>query len=207
MTINDWTSRGFVFFTAVIIIRINDVIDITFAFSVAAVINFKININITISLNCCSQETTQASSFSPFGTGNEIAFNQDFFFIFVRQMPACLSGTWVRACATGAVGAKSSEISGRESILPFLSRYILFNQRTSCVKYTLGVLRVELSFFERFDRGARVTHVTMLTARYLATRNILENIKNQVENYHIIMTMGMYRIEPPWVSICLIQTY
>jgi hypothetical protein len=31
-----------------------------------------------------------------------------------------------------------------------------------------GVLRVELSFFEPFDRGARVTRVTMHTARYLA---------------------------------------
>jgi hypothetical protein len=57
----------------------------------------------------------------------------------------------------------------------------------------VGVLRVELSFFERSDRGARVTHVTMPTARYqeLKWRTI-----------HIIMTMGMYRIELPWVSIC-----
>jgi hypothetical protein len=33
-------------------------------------------------------------------------------------------------------------------------------------------------FFDRFDQGARVTRVTMPTAQYLATRKILENIKN-----------------------------
>jgi hypothetical protein len=61
-----------------------------------------------------------------------------------------------------------------------------------------GVLRVELSFFERFDQGACVTRVTMPTARYLATRKILlKLLRIEMENYHIIMTMGMYRIEPP----------
>jgi hypothetical protein len=32
----------------------------------------------------------------------------------------------------------------------------------------IGIFRLELRFFERFDRGARVTRVTMPTARYLA---------------------------------------
>jgi hypothetical protein len=32
-------------------------------------------------------------------------------------------------------------------------------------------------------------------------------LRIEMENYHIIMTMGMYQIEPPWISICLIQTY
>jgi hypothetical protein len=71
-----------------------------------------------------------------------------------------------------------------------------------------GTFRVELRFFERFDRGARVTRVTMPTAQYLATRKIPKIfLRIEVERYHISMTMGMYRIEPPWASICLIQTY
>jgi hypothetical protein len=32
-------------------------------------------------------------------------------------------------------------------------------------------------------------------------------LRIEMENYHIIMTMGMYRIEPPWIMVCLIQTY
>jgi hypothetical protein len=33
-------------------------------------------------------------------------------------------------------------------------------------------------------------------------RKILSKLlRIEMENYHIIMTMGMYRIEPPWVSI------
>jgi hypothetical protein len=40
------------------------------------------------------------------------------------------------------------------------------------------------------------------TAQYLATRKILlKLLRIEMENYHIIMTMGMYRIEPPWVPI------
>jgi hypothetical protein len=31
----------------------------------------------------------------------------------------------------------------------------------------IGLFRVKLSFFDRVDRGACVTHVTMPTARYL----------------------------------------
>jgi hypothetical protein len=66
----------------------------------------------------------------------------------------------------------------------------------------IGLFRVELSFFDRVDRGARVTHVTMPTARYLTTRKILKKLlRIEIENCHIIMTMGMYRIEPPWISI------
>jgi hypothetical protein len=32
-------------------------------------------------------------------------------------------------------------------------------------------------------------------------------LRIEMETNHIIMTMGIYQIEPPWVSICLIQTY
>jgi hypothetical protein len=32
-------------------------------------------------------------------------------------------------------------------------------------------------------------------------------LRIEIENYPIIMTMGMYRIKPPWVSICSIHTY
>jgi hypothetical protein len=35
----------------------------------------------------------------------------------------------------------------------------------------------------------------------------LKLLRIEMETNHIIMTMGIYRIEPPWVSICLIQTY
>jgi hypothetical protein len=38
-------------------------------------------------------------------------------------------------------------------------------------------------------------------------RDTSKLLRIEMENYHIIMTMGMYRIEPPWVSICLIHTY
>jgi hypothetical protein len=47
----------------------------------------------------------------------------------------------------------------------------------------VGVLRVELSFFDRDDRGAHVTHVTMPTARYLATRKILKKLL-RIESHH-----------------------
>jgi hypothetical protein len=40
---------------------------------------------------------------------------------------------------------------------------------------TTGVLQVELSFFEHFDQGARVTRVTMPTARYLALGKFFQN--------------------------------
>jgi hypothetical protein len=45
---------------------------------------------------------------------------------------------------------------------------LLAHQMVLLVLYVGGLLRVDLSFFERFDRGARVTRVTMPTARYLA---------------------------------------
>jgi hypothetical protein len=39
-------------------------------------------------------------------------------------------------------------------------------------------------------------------------RKILSKLSRiEMENYHIIMTMEMYQIEPPWASICLIHTY
>jgi hypothetical protein len=86
-------------------------------------------------------------------------------------------------------------------IRPMLTQLLLQQQ-------PLGRFRVKLRFFERFNRGARVTRVTMPTARYLATRKILKIfLKIEIENYHFSMTMGMYRIGPPWMSICLIQTY
>jgi hypothetical protein len=48
----------------------------------------------------------------------------------------------------------------------------------------VGVLRLELSFFDCFDRDARVTRVTMPTARYLASRNILwKLLRIKIENY------------------------
>jgi hypothetical protein len=57
-----------------------------------------------------------------------------------------------------------------------------------------GVLRVQLGYFER--------------ARYLALGKFLfKLLRTEMENYHIIMTMGLYRIEPTWISICLIHTY
>jgi hypothetical protein len=60
-----------------------------------------------------------------------------------------------------------------------------------------GVLRMEVHICERARR--RVIH------RIRKVPSKLSRI--EIENYHIIMTMGMYRIEPPWVSICLIHTY
>jgi hypothetical protein len=51
-------------------------------------------------------------------------------------------------------------------------------------KTTYGWFRVELSFFDRVDRGARVTCVTIPTARYLATRKILMKLlRIEIENY------------------------
>jgi hypothetical protein len=88
--------------------------------------------------------------------------------------------------------------------LSFLTQAVPHTHSPSCFRlfYLNGMFRAKLRFFERFDRGARVTRVTMHTARYLATRKILKIfLRIEIENYHIIMTMGMYRIEPPWVSI------
>jgi hypothetical protein len=66
----------------------------------------------------------------------------------------------------------------------------------------MGVLQVELSFFDRFDRGARVTRVTMPTGRYLTSRKILKRLlRIEMENYHIIMTMGIHSSVPPLVLI------
>ena len=45
-------------------------------------------------------------------------------------------------------------------------------------------------------------------ARYPRDKeNSSKLLRIEMENYHIIMKMGMYWIEPPWISICLIQTY
>jgi hypothetical protein len=61
-----------------------------------------------------------------------------------------------------------------------------------------GWFRVQLGYFE----------CAGLSSRYLATRKILlKLLRIEIENYHIIMTMGIYRIEPPWILVCLIQTY
>jgi hypothetical protein len=39
-------------------------------------------------------------------------------------------------------------------------------------------------------------------------RKILKKLlRIEIENYHIIMTMGIHSIEPPWLPIWLIQTY
>jgi hypothetical protein len=46
-----------------------------------------------------------------------------------------------------------------------------------------GLFRVELSFFDRVDRGALVTRVTIPTARYFATRKILKKIL-RIESHH-----------------------
>jgi hypothetical protein len=48
----------------------------------------------------------------------------------------------------------------------------------------LGMFRLKLGVFDGFAQGARVTRVTMPTARYHATRKIPENIKRiEIENY------------------------
>jgi hypothetical protein len=61
----------------------------------------------------------------------------------------------------------------------------------------VGVLRMEVHICERARRRA-----------IPCVRKILSKLlRIEMENYHIIMTMGMYRIEPTWVSICLIHTY
>jgi hypothetical protein len=46
------------------------------------------------------------------------------------------------------------------------------------------------------------------TCNYLQRDNsrqgkFMKLLRIEIENYPIIMTMGMYRIEPPWISICL----
>jgi hypothetical protein len=38
-------------------------------------------------------------------------------------------------------------------------------------------------------------------------RILLKLLRIEVETNHIIMTMGIHSIKPPWVPICLIQTY
>ena len=38
-------------------------------------------------------------------------------------------------------------------------------------------------------------------------KNSSKLLRIEMENYPIIMRMGMYWIEPPWISICSIHTY
>jgi hypothetical protein len=55
--------------------------------------------------------------------------------------------------------------------------------------YVCCVLRLDVNVFE---------HV-----RYLALGKFLKiSLRIEIETNHIIMTMGMYQIESPWVSIC-----
>jgi hypothetical protein len=56
------------------------------------------------------------------------------------------------------------------------SKSLYSRNKMNATNVVHGMFRVEPSFFERFDRGARVTRVTMPTARYLATRKILRKI-------------------------------
>jgi hypothetical protein len=37
--------------------------------------------------------------------------------------------------------------------------------------------------------------------------NSSKNLKNWMETIHIIMTMEMWLVKPPWISICLVQNY
>jgi hypothetical protein len=69
---------------------------------------------------------------------------------------------------------------------------------------TYGWFRVELSFFDRVDRGAHVTRVTMPTARYLVTRKILKKFL-RIESHHhdngnvsnrTSMDTGLFRLVP-----------
>jgi hypothetical protein len=58
---------------------------------------------------------------------------------------------------------------------------ILINRQVGFI--TRGMFRVDLSFFERFDRGAHVTRVTMPTARYLALGKFLKKLL-RIESHH-----------------------
>jgi hypothetical protein len=60
-----------------------------------------------------------------------------------------------------------------------------------------GILRMEVHICER-ERRRAIPRVRKILSKLL---------RIEMENYHIIMTMGMCRIEPPWVLICLIHTY
>jgi hypothetical protein len=51
------------------------------------------------------------------------------------------------------------------------------------LQYRYGVLRMDVSFFDPFDRGARVTRVTMPTARYLALGKFSKILRIEIENY------------------------
>jgi hypothetical protein len=56
--------------------------------------------------------------------------------------------------------------------------------------------------------GFRIDVHLKITCAIPRVRKILSKLlRIEMENYHIIMTMGMYQIEPPWISVCLIQTY
>jgi hypothetical protein len=79
------------------------------------------------------------------------------------------------------------------------------------------LFRVELSFFECVDRGARVTRVTMTTARYLATRKILRKILRIESHHHYngnvsdrtsmdIDLINTYLLDEIYISVLLIGT-
>jgi hypothetical protein len=64
-----------------------------------------------------------------------------------------------------------------------LSKWIDTVSSLLLLVYSYGLFRVELSFFDRVDRGARATRVTMPTARYLATKKILKKFL-RIESHH-----------------------
>jgi hypothetical protein len=74
-----------------------------------------------------------------------------------------------------------------------------------------------MRFFERFNRGARVTRVTMPTALYLATRKILlkllrieiENYSHHHDNGNVSnqTSMGIDLFESHYYSLFCIETH
>jgi hypothetical protein len=84
------------------------------------------------------------------------------------------------------ISIHSVKIGGR-----FLERYKT-KSSSGCILWR-GVLRVQLGLFEH--------------ARYLALGKFSKILRIEMENYSHHHDNGNVTIGPPWVSICLIQTY
>jgi hypothetical protein len=100
---------------------------------------------------------------------------------------------WSRYLLT-SMRRHSKEIKIEITKEKMMNKYKIWKERTSTspsgrhLGHFHGLFEMELGYFER--------------ALYLASRKILSKLlRIEMENYHIIMTMGMYRIKPPWILI------
>jgi hypothetical protein len=83
------------------------------------------------------------------------------------------------------------------------------NEVTNTIReYIHGVFQMDVGLEITFQSRCVCYTCNYAYSAIPRVRKILSKLlRIEIETNHIIMTMGMYQIEPPWVSICLIHTY